>query len=269
MTQWIRFKHNGNIKFGALQNEKISIHSGDMFDGPSPTSETIPLDSVEILTPCLPTKIIGLWNNFGAAATQKGLAQPEAPLYFFKPPSGILAPGGTILRPGSYDGRVIFEGELGVVIGKRCKDVSAAEVADYVLGYTCVNDATALNIITEDASFPQWSRAKSFDTFTPFGPVIATDLDLQSLQVTSQLNGKVRQDYPVSDMFFSPLELVQRLSRGMTLLPGDVITCGTSLGALPMKPGSTVDVHIDGIGTLSNTFAEGDDYFSSTNAANV
>ena len=257
MTQWIRVKHNDSIKFGTLNNGEISVHAGDMFDGPSPTSETIPLDSVEVLAPCLPTKIMGLWNNFGAAAAKNGLDRPPEPLYFYKPASGILAPGGTIVRPESYDGRVIFEGELGIVIGKRCKDVSMAEVSDHVFGYTCVNDATALDIISEDASFAQWSRAKSFDTFTPFGPVIATDLDLQSLQVTSQLNGKVLQDYPVSDMFFSPLELVHRIARGMTLLPGDIITCGTSLGALPMKPGNTVDIRIDGIGTLSNTLGGG------------
>jgi len=258
MTKWIRVKHNEDIKFGTLDSGNISVHSGDMFDGPSPTAESIPLASVEVLTPCLPTKIIGLWNNFGAVAAKNGLNQPTEPLYFYKPPSGILTHGGTIVRPESYDGTVMFEGELGVVIGKRCKDVSMSEVDDYIFGYTCVNDATALPIISEDPSFPQWSRAKSFDTFTPFGPVIATDLDPQSLQVTGQLNGKVRQDYPVSDMFFSPLELVQRISRGMTLFPGDIITCGTSLGALPMESGNTIEIHIDGIGTLSNTFAEDD-----------
>ncbi len=256
MTQWIRFKHNEDTKFGTLDDGQIAVHTGTMFDGPTPTSESISLSSVEVLAPCLPTKIMGLWNNFGAAAEKNDLERPPEPLYFYKPASGILAPGGTIVRPDSYDGRVIFEGELAVVIGKRCKDVSMAEVDDYVLGYTCLNDATALEILFEDPSFPQWSRAKSFDTFTPFGPVITTDLDTQSLQVTAQLNGKVRQDYPVSDMFFTPLELVQRISRGMTLLPGDIITCGTSLGALPMKPGSTIEIHIDGIGTLSNTFAE-------------
>jgi 2-keto-4-pentenoate hydratase/2-oxohepta-3-ene-1,7-dioic acid hydratase in catechol pathway len=256
MTQWIRVKHNGDIKFGTLDDGQISVHTGDMFDGPTPSSESISLASVEVLAPCLPTKIMGLWNNFGAAAEKNDLERPPEPLYFYKPASGILAPGGTIVRPDSYDGRVIFEGELAVVIGTRCKDVSMEEVDDYVLGYTCLNDATALEILFEDPSFPQWSRAKSFDTFTPFGPVIATDLDTQSLQVTAELNGKVRQDYPVSDMFFSPLELVQRISRGMTLLPGDIITCGTSLGALPMKPGSTIDIRIDGIGTLSNTFDE-------------
>jgi len=232
----------------------ISVHSGDMFHEPSPTSESIPLASVEVLTPCLPTKIIGLWNNFGEAAVKNSLDRPDEPLYFYKPASGILSSGANIVRPDSYDGRVIFEGELGVVIGKRCKDVSMAEVADYVLGYTCVNDATALTILKEDSSFDQWSRAKSFDTFTPFGPVIETDLDTNALRVTSELNGKVRQDYPVNDMFFSPLELVQRIARGMTLLPGDLITCGTSLGAVPMKPGSTIDIRIEGIGTLSNTF---------------
>ena len=256
MTQWIRVRHDGNIKFGTLNDGQITVHTGDMFDGPSPSAESIPLDSVEILTPCAPTKIIGLWNNFGAVAAKNDLDRPTEPLYFYKPPSGILAPGGTILQPESYDGKVFFEGELGVVIGRHCKDVSMAEVDDYVLGYTCVNDATAFHIISEDPSFAQWSRAKSFDTFTPFGPVIATDLNPESLQVTSRLNGEIRQDYPVSDMFFSPLELVQRISRGMTLLPGDLITCATSLGAKPMEPGSTIEIQIDGIGTLSNTFGE-------------
>ena len=258
MTQWIRVKHDENIKFGTLVDGQINVYTGNKFDEPTPTEESLPLDSVEVLTPCLSSKIIGLWNNFGAAAAKNDLERPPEPLYFYKPSSGVLAPGGTIVRPESYDGRVIFEGELGVVIGKRCKDVPMEEVEDYVYGYTCVNDVTALDIISEDPSFAQWSRAKSFDTFTPFGPVVATDLDIQSLQVTSTLNGKIRQDYPVSDMFFSPLELVQRISRGMTLLPGDIITCGTSLGALPMKPGSTIEIHIDGIGTLSNTFGEGD-----------
>jgi len=254
----MRVKHDENIKFGTLDGELITVHTGDKFDEPTPTTEILSLDSVEVLTPCLNSKIIGLWNNFGAAAAKNDLERPPEPLYFYKPSSGTLPPGGTIVRPESYDGKVIFEGELGVVIGRRCKDVLMQEVEDYVYGYTCVNDVTALDIISEDPSFAQWSRAKSFDTFTPFGPVVATDLDVQSLQVTSTLNGKVLQDYPVSDMFFSPLELVQLISRGMTLLPGDVIACGTSLGAQPMKPDATIEIHIDGIGTLSNTFGQDD-----------
>jgi 2-keto-4-pentenoate hydratase/2-oxohepta-3-ene-1,7-dioic acid hydratase in catechol pathway len=105
MTHWIRVKHDGSTKFGTLDDGQVLVHTGDMFDGPSPTSETIPLDSVDLLPPCRPTKVIGLWNNFGAAATKNDLSQPAEPLYFFKPTSSILAPGGTIVRPESYDGR--------------------------------------------------------------------------------------------------------------------------------------------------------------------
>lgn len=121
-------------------------------------------------------------------------------------------------------------------------------MADCVFGYTCVNDVTAFQIIKKDPAFQQWSRAKSFDTFGPFGPVIATDLDPQSLQIIATVGGRVRQDYPVSDMFFTPLELVQWISRDMALFHGDIISCGTSGGALPMKPGVTVEIRIDGIG---------------------
>jgi 2-keto-4-pentenoate hydratase/2-oxohepta-3-ene-1,7-dioic acid hydratase in catechol pathway len=121
-----------------------------------------------------------------------------------------------------------------------------------IFGYTCVNDVTAFEIITEDESFPQWCRAKSFDTFAPIGPVIARGLDPDGLTVQTRVGGKVRQDYPVSDMFFSPRQLVSLISRGMTLLPGDVIACGTSTGAMPMRPGVTIEVEIAGIGVLAN-----------------
>jgi len=255
MTQWIRVRHDGDIKFGVLADEQIDVFAGDMFDHPEATSERIPLASVEVLPPCLPTKIIGLWNNLRAAAAQQGRTKPEEPLYFFKPPSCVLGPGGTIVKPRSYEGRVLFEGELGVVIGRRCTHVSETEAADCVLGYTCVNDVTAVQLIHDDPSFAQWGRSKGLDTFGPFGPVIATDLDPQSLRVAALVDGVVRQDYPVSDMFYGPLELVERISRDMTLLPGDIIACGTSMGAEAMTPGCTVEVRIDGIGTLSNDFA--------------
>jgi 2-keto-4-pentenoate hydratase/2-oxohepta-3-ene-1,7-dioic acid hydratase in catechol pathway len=116
-----------------------------------------------------------------------------------------------------------------------------------------VNDVTALDLIGEDSSFAQWTRAKSFDTFGAFGPVIATGLDPDVLGVKTLVGGKVRQDYPVADMIFTPRELVSLVSRGMTLVPGDVIACGTSLGAMPMRPGVEIEVAIDGIGVLSNT----------------
>lgn len=256
MTRWIRFEHQGKAAFGTLTDGRIEICAGDMFDAPRSTGERVPLDAVEILIPCQPTKMICLWNNLKAVAEKKGLAAPAAPLYVFKSPSSFLPSGGAIVQPASYDAGVVYEGELGIVIGKRCKNVAAADVDDCIFGYTCVNDVTALQLIDADASFAQWCRAKSFDTFGVFGPVIATGVDPQALEVTTSVDGSLRQSYPVSDMFFSPRQLVERISRDATLEPGDIIACGTSLGSSPMEPGSTVEVRIEGIGTLSNTFGD-------------
>lgn len=255
MARWIRFEHNNRILFGTVHDDLITVHEGDMLNEPSETEEQIPLGSVEVRIPVEPTKMIGLWNNLRAAADKQGWPEPDEPLYFFKAPSCFLPSGGVIVKPEAYEGRVVYEGELGIVIGRRCSNLSDDNVDDHIFGYTCVNDVTALQLIHREESFPQWCRSKSFDTFGAFGPVVVTDVDPNELRVTTTLNGRVRQDYPVSDMFFSPRELVRRISQGMTLFPGDVIACGTSTGALPMKPGSTVEVTIDGIGTLSNTFA--------------
>jgi len=156
--------------------------------------------------------------------------------------------------PASYSGKVVYEGELGVVIGKRATNVSEADAAQYIFGYTCINDVTAAEIIQKDPSFAQWTRAKSFDTFGVFGPVIATDVDPLGLSVKTLLDGKERQNYPVSDMCFKPAQIVSLISRDMTLYPGDVICCGTSVGVGSMKPGSKIEIVIDGIGTLSNEY---------------
>lgn len=252
MAKWMRYRNGTETGFGTLDGDVITEYTGDMFDAPTETGATLALADVEVLAPSEPSKMVGLWNNFHAAATKNEWSIPEHPLYFIKPSTCFLEPGGAIVIPKDYAGRVIYEGEIGVVIGKRCTQVSIDDAAEYVFGYTCVNDVTALTILHEDESFPQWTRSKSFDTFGPFGPVIETDVDPADLTIQTILKGRTRQDYPVSDMIFSPLELVSRISHDMTLLPGDVITCGTSLGALPMKPGAKVDVQIEGIGTLSN-----------------
>ncbi len=225
-----------------------------MFDTPGKTTETVPLEEIEYLTPCQPSKMIGLVNNFHAAAEKQGLPIPNEPQYFIKPPSCFIPHLGEIVRPESYSGRVIYEGELGIVIGKTCRDLTDADVEGCIFGYTCVNDVTALQLIDADESFAQWTRAKSFDTFGAFGPVISTELDLTTATVQTTFRGRVRQDYPISDMIFSPCELVQRISRDMTLVAGDLIACGTSVGVLPMRPGTSVEIHIDGIGTLQNTY---------------
>jgi len=257
VTKWLRFEKDGRAGFGTLEGDTIAVHQGDMFDAPAPTGETLALGAVRLLTPCEPSKMIGLWNNFRALAAKLELATPEEPLYFIKAGTSFLAGGEPIPRPPSYDGRVIYEGELGIVIGRRCSNATPAEAERCIFGYTCVNDVTAVDLLNKDKSFAQWTRAKSFDGFGVFGPVIATGLDPAGLSVRTVLNGQERQNYPVSDMVFQPVELVGRLSRDMTLLPGDLIACGTSLGAGSMKePRNTVEIITEGIGTLSSVFEQ-------------
>ncbi|MFQ5994529.1 MAG: fumarylacetoacetate hydrolase family protein [Acidiferrobacterales bacterium] len=254
MTHWIRFEHAGAAKFGTLENGAITVHRGSMFDSPDATSETVPLSDVKLLTPTPASKMVALWNNFHALAAKFNFSIPEEPLWFIKSASSFLAPGETIRRPNSYGGRIVFEGELGVVIGKECREVSEADAEQYVFGYTCVNDVTGFELINKDSSFAQWTRAKSFDTFGPFGPVVATSLNPMELSIKTYLNEEERQNYPVSDMIFPPLRLVSLISQDLTMYPGDVITCGTSLGVGSLKPGSKIEVEIEGIGRLSNAF---------------
>ena len=251
---WIRYEANGQAGFGLLEGDHIAVCLGDMFGAFERTGELLLLSGVKILTPCVPGKLIGLWNNYSAQAVKQGLSIPTEPLWFIKAASSYCAHLQPFSVPATYDGRVVYEGELGLVIGKTCKNVSGEEAADAIFGLTCVNDVTALDLLTRDASFAQWTRAKSFDTFGIFGPVIATGLDWQTLSVRTLVNGRERQNYPCSDMIFSPVQIVASLSREMTLHPGDVIACGTSLGVLPIKQGTVVEIAIDGIGVLSNAF---------------
>ena len=255
MARWLRFERDGAVRFGRLEAGVIEEHQGDIFAAPQPTGEQVALDEVKVLTPCLPSKMICLWNNFHQLAAKLGVAEPAEPLTFLKAPNAYLPHGGTIRRPASYDGKVIYEGELGVVIGRDCKEVSEAEALNYVFGYTCVNDVTAVDLLKKDPTFDQWTRAKSFDSFGAFGPVIATDIDPTKQNVRTVLNGDERQNYPLSDMIFPPAKLVSALSHDMTLLPGDLIACGTSLGVGSMKlPRNRVEISIEGIGKLSNVF---------------
>jgi len=254
MTHWIRFHHAGETRIGTLADGQIRIHDGSLFDQPRDTGQTVALADVEVLTPTEPTKMVCLWNNFQALAAKLNLPVPPEPLYFFKAPNTWRAAGQPIEVPPSYPGKVVYEGELGIVIGKRCKAVSEAEAPNFVFGYTCVNDVTAAELINKDPTFAQWTRAKNFDTFGVFGPVIATGLDPDSLVIRTVLDGRERQNYPVSDMVFKPFQLVSLISQDMTLEPGDIISCGTSIGVGSMKPGARVEVVIDGIGTLANDY---------------
>lgn len=245
--------HADTVCFGVLEGDDILIYTGDMFADPKPSNVTVGCKDVKLLMPVQPSKIIAMWNNFRALGQKLDLAIPAEPLYLIKAPNSYLNPKETIRKPTS-NGKVVFEGELGIVIGKLCKGVSEAEAMDHVFGYTCANDVTVADILNRDPSFAQWVRAKGFDTFCPFGPVVATGLDPTTLVVKTILNGEVRQNYPVSDMLFSVAQLVSLISQDMTLNPGDIILCGTSVGVGSMKPGSTIEVEIAGIGKLSNQF---------------
>jgi 2-keto-4-pentenoate hydratase/2-oxohepta-3-ene-1,7-dioic acid hydratase in catechol pathway len=255
MTQWIRFEHGGKPGIGVLDGESIAVHSGDMFAGAQPSGGTIKLAEAKILTPCVPSKMICLWNNFHQLAAKNNFPIPEEPLYFLKAPNAYWPANQPIRRPPTYDGKIIYEGELGVVIGKKCFNITEEQAGDYIFGYTCVNDVTAVDLLRKNPSFEQWTRAKSFDTFGVFGPAIATGIDPMTLSIKTVLNGKERQNYPVTDMFFPPHKLVAAISRDMTLMPGDLIACGTSLGAGAMREAkNVVEIVIDGVGTLTNAF---------------
>ena len=256
MALWVRFEHAGVEGFGVLDGDQVAVHAGDMFAGAEPTGEVLASGEVRLLVPVRPGKVIGLWNNFHALAAKLGAAIPEVPLYFLKATTSLLATGEAIRPPAGYDGRVVYEGELGIVVGRRCADVDEAGAEAAIFGYTCVNDVTATGLLDADPSFPQWARAKGCDTFGPCGPGIATGLDPMALQVRVLLNGRERQGYPVSDMILPPARIVSLLSREMTLEPGDLIACGTSIGVLPMRPGMEVSVVIDGIGTLTSRMAD-------------
>jgi 2-keto-4-pentenoate hydratase/2-oxohepta-3-ene-1,7-dioic acid hydratase in catechol pathway len=253
MTQWVRFRSaDGHVGFGGLERDQILEYAGDMYGAPAATGRILPRTAVTLLCPCSPSKIIALWNNFHALAAKLGKSAPKYPLFFLKPASCTAGPDEPIRRPGLYAGKIVFEGELGIVIGKTCKNVSVHEAAAYIFGYTCVNDVTAIELLNEDENFAQWCRAKGCDTFGCVGPAIASDLEWSSVSVVTRLDGVERQNYPLRDMIISPHELVSHLSHDMSLLPGDVIACGTSNGVGSIKDGSNVEITIDGIGTLTN-----------------
>jgi 2-keto-4-pentenoate hydratase/2-oxohepta-3-ene-1,7-dioic acid hydratase in catechol pathway len=256
MTQWVRFRSSdGRVRFGTLADEWIVEHQGDLFDRPSATERKIPRETVKLLAPCLPTKVIALWNNFRALGAKLGKAAPVHPLFLIKPPSSLAGPDDLIRRPATYSGKIAYEGELAIVIGKTCANVSVDEAGKHIFGYTCINDVTAAELLNEDGNFQQWCRSKGFDTFSCLGPAITTGFDWALASVVTTMGGVERQNYPLSDMIFTPEEQVSRISQDMTLLPGDVIACGTSIGLGSIKDGATVEVFIEGIGTLTNSLA--------------
>jgi 2-keto-4-pentenoate hydratase/2-oxohepta-3-ene-1,7-dioic acid hydratase in catechol pathway len=256
MSSWVRYRaDDGSAGFGVLDGEQIAEYRGDMFDNPRATGATLARSECTLQSPCAPSKVIALWNNFHALAEKLGKRAPTHPLYLIKPPSSVIGHDEPIRRPAAYRGKIAFEAELGIVIGRRCAEAGLAAAAAAIFGYTCVNDVTASEVLNENTDFAQWCRSKGYDTFCCLGPVIATGFNRSTARVTTRLDGVERQNYPLSDMIFSPEHLVSEISHDMTLMPGDVIACGTSVGVGSIRDGSTVEIRIDGVGTLVNTLA--------------
>lgn len=252
--KWLRYAHGGQAGFGVLDDDRVAVHRGDLFGPNEPTGEWLPLAELEILPPCEPQTVVGLWNNFHALAQKNGWRPPAEPLYFLKAHGSLAGPGSVTPAAPEAMGRVAFEGELAVVIGRRAHRVSLQDAAGHIAGYTCANDITAIELLQRDPTFPQWTRAKGLPGFGVFGPVIETQFDWQGAALRTRVGGRERQNYPLADMIMSPPELVSRISQDLRLEPGDLILCGTSVGVLPMKPGSEVEVEIDGIGVLQHRY---------------
>ncbi|HEY3852203.1 MAG TPA: fumarylacetoacetate hydrolase family protein [Steroidobacteraceae bacterium] len=253
MSGWARFlAHDGRAGFGIVEDSRILEYDGAIFGDKRATGRTLSRDAVTLQSPCIPGKIVALWNNFHALCEKLGKPAPTHPQFLLKAATSVIGPNEPIVRPGTYAGKIVYEGELGVVIGKRCTEIRPDEADSHIFGYTCVNDVTAMGVLNENVDFAQWCRAKSYDTFGCLGPIIVTGLDWSRLNVITRLDGVERQNYPLADMIFPPAELVSLISHDMTLLPGDVIACGTSVGVGSIKDGSAVEVDIEGIGVLRN-----------------
>jgi len=237
----VRFKRGGKVHGGSLSIDDNRIVSG---------GEVLSLNDVELLAPCQPSKIVCVGLNYTEHARELKMEIPDEPILFLKPPSAIIGPGEEIVYPPSSQ-QVDYEGELGVVIGKRCKNISAEDYEKYVLGYTCINDVTARDLQRKDG---QWTRAKSFDTFAPFGPWIAK-IDPSNAAIQTRVNGVVKQKSSTSDLIFGVPKLVEFISGVMTLEPGDLIATGTPPGVGMLQKGDVVEVDIEGIGVLKNFVA--------------
>ncbi len=237
-----RIRYSLNRAIAPTTPDTPEVRYGDL--------DSIELSTVRLLPPCAPTKIVCVGRNYPEHAKELGNEVPAEPLIFLKPPSSLIASGDAIVYPSNSQ-RVDHEGELGVIIGRRARNVPRENAMEYVLGYTCVNDVTARDLQKKDG---QWTRGKGFDTFCAVGPcmVAKEDLQLADLRVVTRVDGDVKQDGSVADMMFPVDAIISYVSAFMTLEPGDLIATGTPPGVGPIQPGSTVHVEIAGIGVLGN-----------------
>lgn len=219
--------------------------------------DPLPLSSARLLVPVAASKIVCVGRNYSEHAKELGNEVPTEPLIFLKPPTSLISPGEKIVRPRHLSQRVDYEGELAVVMGKKCSGLRPGDdVRPFILGYTCANDVTARDLQKKDG---QWTRAKGFDTFCPVGPIVTDEIDpWRGVRVETRVNGEVKQSESTLAFIF-PVDVVVRfISQVMTLLPGDLILTGTPAGIGPVVAGDQVSVSIEGIGSLTNPVADGD-----------
>lgn len=248
----VRVLSDGDCRYGLADDSTVTLISDEPFAAWEPEG-ALGLKGAKLLTPVVPTKIVCVGVNYRDHATEMKHDLPKEPVIFLKPPTAINSPGGSIVIPPGV-GRVDYEAELGVVIGRRTHKATPAEAEHQILGYCCANDVTARDLQKIDG---QWTRAKGFDGFCPLGPWVDTDVDPSDLRIQSFVNGEIRQDARTSDMLFNVYELVSFVSNVMTLVPGDVVLTGTPAGIGPIVPGDTVEIRIEGIGSLVNDVIAG------------
>ncbi len=244
----VRFRHDERIATGVLDDDRVRVLRGTFFQDPVPTGEEVPLSTVRLLAPVLPSKVVAVGKNYPLHAAEFGSEVPEEPLVFLKPSTSVIGPGDRIPLP-SISRRVDYEGELAAVVGRVARGVRAEDASRYLLGYTCGNDVTLRDLQARDG---QWTRAKGFDGSCPLGPWIETDLDPGDLLLETRVNGEVRQQARTSEMAFGVATLLEFVTAFMTMLPGDVILTGTPEGVGRLEPGDLVEVEVEGIGVLAN-----------------
>ena len=264
--KYCRFQFNGQAQYGLVESVggrdaivRVLLNAPEEADGDmeglrTRKIEAIPLEEAALLPPVRPSKIVCIGRNYREHAAELGHDVPQEPLIFLKATSALLSPGGVVRRP-KISQNVHFEGELGVVIGKTCYQPAAdADIRQYILGYTCVNDVTARDLQTKDG---QWSRAKGFDTFCPVGPVVTDEIDpWAGVGVQTRVNGEIKQDGNTRDLIFALDVVIRHIAQAMTLFPGDLIPSGTPAGVGPLVAGDVVEVSVEGIGTLRNSVVD-------------
>ena len=263
--KYCRFQFQNQPEYGLIESVaghdeitrlflKPPDEGSDPEDLPTKAIPRVPLSGASLLAPVRPSKIVCVGRNYRAHAAELGNEVPQEPLIFLKPPSSLLEPGGVILRPKASQ-RTDYEGELAVVIGRRCHKPAAEEdVRPYILGYSVLNDFTARDLQKKDG---QWTRGKGFDTFCPVGPVVSSEIDPWArVTIETRVNGEVRQHGNTQDFIF-PLDVIIRYIAGfMTLLPGDLIATGTPEGVGPVVSGDVIEIAVEGVGTLRNAVAD-------------